>query len=98
MFDTICHEHLEYYSTKVICNLTKKHKLRVFDIKQNDINGGSKQFFICHDHAMIKSKEKKINKILIKENTQKLDQISTYKKFIKVINTSKLQLEKKLNI
>ena len=59
MFDTICHEHLEYYSTKVICNLTKKHKLRVFDIKQNDINGGSKQFFICHDHAMIKSKEKK---------------------------------------
>ena len=96
MFDTICHEHLEYYSTKVICNLTKKHKLRVFDIKQNDINGGSKQFFICHDHAMIKSKEKKINKILIKENTQKLDQISTYKKFIKVINTSKLQLEKKI--
>ena len=96
MFDTICHEHLEYYSTKVICNLTKKHKLRVFDIKRNDINGGSKQFFICHDHAMIKSKEKKINKILIKENTQKLDQISTYKKFIKVINTSKLQLEKKI--
>ena len=24
MFDTICHEHLEYYSSKVIINLAKK--------------------------------------------------------------------------
>ena len=24
MFDTICHEHLEYYSTRVILDLTKK--------------------------------------------------------------------------
>ena len=24
LFDTICHEHLEYYSTKVIINLMKK--------------------------------------------------------------------------
>ena len=34
MFDTICHEHLEYYSSKVILNLCKKNKLRVFDIKK----------------------------------------------------------------
>ena len=47
MFDTICHEHLEYYSSKVIIELAKKNGLRVFDIKQNDINGGSKQYFMC---------------------------------------------------
>ena len=46
MFDTICHEHLEYYSSKVILNLCFKNKLRVFDIKRNNINGSSKQYFI----------------------------------------------------
>ena len=38
LFDTICHEHLEYYSTNVIINLMKKNSLRVFDIKRNNIN------------------------------------------------------------
>ncbi len=96
MFDTICHEHLEYYSTKVICDLAKKHKLRVFDIKQNDINGGSKQYFICHTESRIKSKKEKINKILKNENKLKLDKIGTFRKFIKEINSSKIKLSKKL--
>ena len=48
MFDTICHEHLEYYSSKVIINLCKKNKLRVFDIKSTDINVESKQYYIFH--------------------------------------------------
>ena len=26
LFDTICHEHLEYYSSKIIINLMKKNK------------------------------------------------------------------------
>ena len=34
LFDTICHEHLEYYSSKIIIELMKKNKLRVFNIKQ----------------------------------------------------------------
>tara|TARA_B100001559_G_scaffold299049_1_gene284050 strand:+ start:305 stop:1522 length:1218 start_codon:yes stop_codon:yes gene_type:complete len=96
MFDTICHEHLEYYSTKVICDLAKKHKLRVFDIKQNDINGGSKQYFICHTESRIKSKKEKINEILKNENKLELNKIGTFRKFIKEINSSKIKLSKKL--
>ena len=96
MFDTICHEHLEYYSSKVICDLTKKHNLRVFDIKQNDINGGSKQYLICHNNSKIKSNTKKIVKVLKIEKKQKLDKVITYKNFIKHINKSKSQLYKKL--
>ena len=41
LFDTICHEHLEYYSPKKIIYLMEINKLRVFDLKLNDINGGS---------------------------------------------------------
>ena len=64
MFDTICHEHLEYYSTKVILNLCKKNNLRIFDIKKNDINGASKQYFICHLESKYKNNLKTIKKTL----------------------------------
>lgn len=50
-FDTICHEHLEYYALSQIERLTRDKHLRVFDIKLNDINGGSFQLWVCHNDA-----------------------------------------------
>ena len=92
MFDTICHEHLEYYSSNVIKNLTQKNGLRLFDIKQNQINGGSKQYFICHQNSKIKSNNKLITKILKQESKLNLDKVSTFKKFIRKINVLKKNL------
>jgi SAM-dependent methyltransferase len=40
-FDTICHEHLEYYSLAVIEFILAKAGLRLFRLSFNDINGGS---------------------------------------------------------
>tara|TARA_Y100000813_G_C24144198_1_gene343942 strand:- start:116 stop:1267 length:1152 start_codon:yes stop_codon:yes gene_type:complete len=96
MFDTICHEHLEYYSSKVIINLCKKHSLKVFDIKQNDINGASKQYLISHEKSKHNINKKNITKILKDENKLKLTHINTYKNFIKIIDNSKKQLMEKL--
>ena len=92
MFDTICHEHLEYYSSKVIINLAKKNNLRVFDIKKNNINGSSKQFYLCHQTALYKSNKKVINNELKIEAKSKLQKISTFKKFEKEINELKIKL------
>ncbi len=96
MFDTICHEHLEYYSTKVIINLCKKSGLRVFDIKSNEINGASKQYFVCHINSKINNKINTINNTLIKEEKLKLSEYETFKKFIRDINISKSKLVQKL--
>ena len=94
MFDTICHEHLEYYSTKVILNLCKKNNLRVFDIKKNSINGASKQYFICHEKSRYKTNEKIKKDIIYFENKLKLSDEKTYKNFIRDINKSKNKLYK----
>ena len=96
MFDTICHEHLEYYSSKVIINLVKKNDLRVFDIKQNFINGSSKQYYICHKNSKIKSKSKIINKTLMSESKLKLNKVKTFKEFIQKINFLKTRLNNKI--
>ena len=40
-FDTICHEHLEFYGIKQIDWIMNKVGLRVIDVQLNDSNGGS---------------------------------------------------------
>ncbi len=46
-FDTICHEHLEYYSLAAISRLLNRHGLVVADATLNDSNGGSIRVTVC---------------------------------------------------
>ncbi len=98
MFDTICHEHLEYYSHKVIINLLKENNLILFDYTKNDINGGSTQYYIKKNkNYSIEVKHKKIKKLLSLEKKFGLNKISTYKAFFKNIQNTKIKLIKLLN-
>lgn len=40
-YDTICHEHILYYSLRQIRWLTDRAGLRLLDVEKNDANGGS---------------------------------------------------------
>ncbi len=40
-YDTICHEHIEYYSLMVIKKIVEKHGMKIADVSVNNINGGS---------------------------------------------------------
>ena len=40
-YDTICHEHLEYYSLSIVKYILEAASLRIIDVSTNDINGGS---------------------------------------------------------
>lgn len=51
-FDTICHEHLEYYSLATIEWLLEKEDLAVQRVEFNDINGGSMRLFIRRRSAI----------------------------------------------
>lgn len=45
-FDNICHEHIEYYSLKVLVDLLARHNLRVFKVEYNKVNGGSVRAYV----------------------------------------------------
>jgi len=47
-YDTICHEHLEFYSLAVIEYILKKSGMKVFNVTLNDINGGSLRCYATH--------------------------------------------------
>lgn len=40
-YDTICHEHLEYYSLGVVKKILEQSGLRLVDVVMNAVNGGS---------------------------------------------------------
>ena len=58
MFDTFCHEHLEYYSTEVLIKMLIRNNLKLIDIKENKINGSSKQFYVAQINSKYKVKKK----------------------------------------
>ena len=80
-FDTICHEHLEYYSLKQIDWMLRKNNLRIFDVDFNNINGGSFRVYACHSNSAFKSNQEKIDQVFANEETSKLDSELPYKEF-----------------
>lgn len=44
----VIHEHIEYYTYQSLVNLMERHDLEIYDVRENDINGGSYQLFIRH--------------------------------------------------
>jgi len=47
-YDTVCHEHLEYYSLTVLERIVKRAGLKVFRAELNDSNGGSLRCYVTH--------------------------------------------------
>lgn len=45
-FDTICHEHLEYYSFWALIHIFRQSGLQVQQVKETPINGGSLRLFL----------------------------------------------------
>tara|TARA_X000000368_G_scaffold382389_1_gene339502 strand:- start:1876 stop:2580 length:705 start_codon:yes stop_codon:yes gene_type:complete len=93
-YDTVCHEHYEYYSLKDIKNMTDKLNLKIVDIEFNDINGGSFSLLISHNNENF-IEYKNINNLLKKETY--LDNLNTFETFKKNIDTAKDDIQKKLS-
>ncbi len=95
-FDNICHEHREYYSLTSLKRLLDKYDLEVFDIEQNDINGGSIRTYIkFKDNPEIggfEGAEKRIEKTLEKEKVAGLDTLKPYQEFASRISGIKQKL------
>lgn len=80
-YDTICHEHLEFYSFKVICNILESNGLRVVDVQMNSINGGSFAVTACKKDGPYKSNLPIINWMLKQEDDMGLDTPKPYREF-----------------
>src|ERR1700743_3727727 len=67
-YDTICHEHLEFYSFKVVKNMLESCGMRVLDVQMNSINGGSFAVTACKTKSSYPSNLPIINRTLKQED------------------------------
>ncbi len=80
-YDTVCHEHLEFYSFKVVKNLLDNCGMRVLDVQMNAINGGSFAITAAKKHASYVSNTPIINWMLQQEEDMGLDTPKPYRDF-----------------
>lgn len=80
-YDTICHEHLEFYSFKVVKTLLERCGLRVIDVQMNAINGGSFAVTACKNGASYISNKAIIDWLLKQEDDMGLDTPKPYREF-----------------
>ena len=92
-FDTIVHEHLEYYHLDPLEFLLAKFNLRVVDIELNDINGGSFRVTVQHKERSVDNKSlEHITDIREKEKNLSLHTNQRFDDFITKINNEKDKL------
>jgi hypothetical protein len=87
-FDTICHEHIEYYGLRQIEWLLDKSKMRIVDVKFNDVNGGSFSVAAAHQNSLYPEAIDVVEEALRREDTFGIDRLDTYANFRAKIESS----------
>jgi cyclopropane fatty-acyl-phospholipid synthase-like methyltransferase len=97
-FDTICHEHLEYYAFHQIDWMLKRNKLMAIDIEFNFINGGSFKVYVAHADSKFLPNITTLNNVIAHENNLELNNEKTYVEFCKRVEQIKTKLNTLLKI
>lgn len=80
-YDTVCHEHLEYYSLRVVQRLLDECGLRIVNVQMNGVNGGSVAVTACHRSAPYKSERPIVDWMLEQEQNWGLGSPKPYRDF-----------------
>ena len=80
-FDTICHEHLEYYSLKQIKWMADKVGFHILNVEFNEINGGSFSITVCKNLNGTRETVSSVVAILRREEAEGLNSLEPYFQF-----------------
>ena len=96
-YDTICHEHLEFYSLRVVKNMVESCSLRIIDVQMNSINGGSFAVTVCKNNSNFKSNTPVINWLLKQEDEMGLNTVKPYLEFKERVFKHRTSLKELIN-
>jgi len=80
-YDTICHEHLEYYSLGVVQHILSSAGMKVVDVAMNAVNGGSFAVTAAKAGSPRKSNAAVVNWLLEQEDRMGLNTPRPYREF-----------------
>ena len=80
-YDTVCHEHLEYYSLGVVKRLIENCDMKIIDVQMNAINGGSFAVTAARKESKLRSNDTLINWMLGQEDRMGLHTPRPFRQF-----------------
>ncbi len=80
-YDTICHEHLNYYALRQIKWLTDRAGFRILDAEPNDVNGGSFCVTVAKEGAPYPANTRRIESLLAREEALGLHTLTPFTEF-----------------
>lgn len=80
-YDTICHEHLEYYSLAVVQKIAEAADLKIVDVQMNAVNGGSFAVTAARKASSHKPNAAVIDWLLGQEDRMGLNTIRPFREF-----------------
>ncbi len=91
-YDTVCHEHLEYYALRQIQWMAERAGLRLVDVSLNDINGGSCAVTAVRSTSSRRSASPELERLLRQEQDMGLDGPALYDSFRQRIEEQRSRL------
>jgi hypothetical protein len=80
-YDTVCHEHLEYYSLSVVKSLLESEGLKIIDVQMNAVNGGSFAVTASHRDSSLIPNYSVVDWLLGQEERMGLDTPKPFRDF-----------------
>lgn len=80
-FDTIYHEHFSYFSFTTVNSIFVKHGFVIFDVEEIPTHGGSLRIYAKHPENSLLKIEKRVNKLISREEKLGIKNIRYYKSF-----------------
>jgi hypothetical protein len=80
-YDTICHEHISYYSLKQIKWMTDRCGFKILDVELNDVNGGSFCVTVAKDTASFRANESLVERLLDEEEKAGVNSLNGFIEF-----------------
>jgi hypothetical protein len=92
-YDTVCHEHLEYYCVAQIKWLMDKVGFNIIDIEMNDVNGGSFSVMVAKkESSVFKENTALVNQFLEQEAREGYNNLTTYSQFSNMVQSHRNDL------
>jgi C-methyltransferase C-terminal domain/Methyltransferase domain/Putative zinc binding domain len=95
-YDTVCHEHLEYYDLKQIQWMADKVGLKIIDVELNEVNGGSFSV-VAAKQSSKRSQSIEVGKVLEREKQLNLDTLEPFRAFERRVKQCRQELLEFIN-
>lgn len=92
-YDTVCHEHQEYYALRQILFMADKAGLRVADVEMNSVNGGSFSIVVTKQAGKRPTNQEALERVQRDESDLGLDDLRVFEEFTSRVAAHRSELK-----